>query len=380
MIAPFAIAQMSGNVCHIAYENGVICRGTRRLGDVDGDGEITINDALEILKFLAGLDSAIAAGMRGECDFAFYAAMIHPDSTTPQINDALEILKFLAGLPNHVCGHNWRRITELPTCARWGRIFDRCTVCRLEKNVDTSAPPTGQCNWQPVPGAEIAATCTTPRLRREECGTCSGWRDFRLSEPLGHDYIQNICHNSTNVWTNINGVRRNVTCGKVNTNDPEHFEYYMFRTEICTTRCQPQNCHLTPHARNVLTGWSTGHRGIDIVTGVSGVRITDWPIYAQGTGTVVDRSRETHTDNRGHYITVEYDNDYRAWYLHLNEQPGIEENAGEASKVTHTTEIGRAGNSGAENTSAGHLHYEVHRISNGNSLDPVRLFPGGTFN
>jgi hypothetical protein len=49
-------------------------------GDVDGDGSITINDALEILKYLAGLESAV--------DF---------EAT---IDDALEILKYLAGLPN----------------------------------------------------------------------------------------------------------------------------------------------------------------------------------------------------------------------------------------------------------------------------------------
>jgi hypothetical protein len=49
-------------------------------GDVDGDGSITINDALEILKYLAGLESAV--------DF---------EAT---IDDALEILKHLAGLPS----------------------------------------------------------------------------------------------------------------------------------------------------------------------------------------------------------------------------------------------------------------------------------------
>jgi endoglucanase len=51
-----------------------------RPGDIDGDGVITINDALEVLKYLAGLDSAV--------DF---------EAT---IDDALEILKYLAGLPS----------------------------------------------------------------------------------------------------------------------------------------------------------------------------------------------------------------------------------------------------------------------------------------
>jgi hypothetical protein len=49
-------------------------------GDVNGDGVVDIQDALEILKYLAGLESVV--------DFE------------ADINDALEILKYLAGLPN----------------------------------------------------------------------------------------------------------------------------------------------------------------------------------------------------------------------------------------------------------------------------------------
>jgi len=49
-------------------------------GDVNNDGSVTINDALEILKVLAGLPSAA------------------PKDVT--IHDALEILKYLAGLPH----------------------------------------------------------------------------------------------------------------------------------------------------------------------------------------------------------------------------------------------------------------------------------------
>jgi hypothetical protein len=66
---------------------------SRELGDVDGDGEITIADALEILKFLAGIstlsgDSLAAARITG--------------GDEPTIADALEILKYLAGISNAI--------------------------------------------------------------------------------------------------------------------------------------------------------------------------------------------------------------------------------------------------------------------------------------
>jgi Ca2+-binding EF-hand superfamily protein len=64
-----------------------------RLGDVDGDGRITISDALEILKHLAKLDSAITADNH---DFSRNAASITADN--PTISCALEILKHLAKL------------------------------------------------------------------------------------------------------------------------------------------------------------------------------------------------------------------------------------------------------------------------------------------
>jgi hypothetical protein len=49
-------------------------------GDVDGDGEVTISDVLEILKSLAGLPNTVEYRV--------------------DISDVLEILKFLAGLPS----------------------------------------------------------------------------------------------------------------------------------------------------------------------------------------------------------------------------------------------------------------------------------------
>jgi hypothetical protein len=70
--------------------------GERKLGDVDGNDRITINDALEILKFLAKLDSEIH---QINNPHAFNAARINtPGEGLPTINDALEILKHLAKL------------------------------------------------------------------------------------------------------------------------------------------------------------------------------------------------------------------------------------------------------------------------------------------
>jgi hypothetical protein len=76
-----------------------------------GGATIEIGDALEILKFLAGIDNVIAlpdgtpnpaSGGR-----AFRAAIIAEnrepaDLNTPTIMDALEVLKFLAGIPNDI--------------------------------------------------------------------------------------------------------------------------------------------------------------------------------------------------------------------------------------------------------------------------------------
>jgi hypothetical protein len=67
---------------------------TIRRGAVINGTNITINDALEILKYLAKLDSKIEQGNE-----AWFAALI-TESERPTINDALEILKHLAKLPS----------------------------------------------------------------------------------------------------------------------------------------------------------------------------------------------------------------------------------------------------------------------------------------
>jgi hypothetical protein len=69
----------------------------RRLGAiVNGTGDPTIGDALEILKFLAKLPNAVTTN---QCTRS--SATI-TGGTDPTIGDALEILKFLAKLPSMI--------------------------------------------------------------------------------------------------------------------------------------------------------------------------------------------------------------------------------------------------------------------------------------
>jgi hypothetical protein len=73
------------------------------MGDIDGDGIIDIMDALEILKFLAGIDNLIARDVGN----ALAASLITDASKArvpqaPDVMDALEILKLLAGIDSLV--------------------------------------------------------------------------------------------------------------------------------------------------------------------------------------------------------------------------------------------------------------------------------------
>jgi len=67
---------------------------TRPRGHILGNEIIAIGDALEVLKFLAGLPNALTQNPQ-----AYNAALI-VSTDTPKISDVLEILKKLAGLPN----------------------------------------------------------------------------------------------------------------------------------------------------------------------------------------------------------------------------------------------------------------------------------------
>jgi predicted component of type VI protein secretion system len=67
------------------------CKPAFKLGDVDMDGDITIADALEILKHLAGISTLTGTPLAA-------ALIIDPTAAEPSIADALEILKHLAGI------------------------------------------------------------------------------------------------------------------------------------------------------------------------------------------------------------------------------------------------------------------------------------------
>jgi hypothetical protein len=65
------------------------------MGDLTRKGTVTIADALEILKFLAKLESVVSA----DNPIAWDAARIMtPGIGSPAIGDALEVLKHLAKL------------------------------------------------------------------------------------------------------------------------------------------------------------------------------------------------------------------------------------------------------------------------------------------
>jgi endoglucanase len=69
-----------------------------RCGDVNGDGNISITDALEVLKYLAGLDNVMTTANRNVINQSAFDASRLLRGAVPTINDVLEILKKLAGL------------------------------------------------------------------------------------------------------------------------------------------------------------------------------------------------------------------------------------------------------------------------------------------
>ncbi|MCL2036036.1 MAG: CAP domain-containing protein [Oscillospiraceae bacterium] len=64
-------------------------------GDIDGNDKVTISDALEILKYLAGMESMISPQ-----NPSVWAAARVTGGNHPVIADVLEILKYLAGMEN----------------------------------------------------------------------------------------------------------------------------------------------------------------------------------------------------------------------------------------------------------------------------------------
>jgi len=70
---------------------------SRKLGDITGTGKVEIGDALEILKYLAGMNSMVV-----ESNACRWEAARITKNAKPQIGDALEILKFLAGMTSMI--------------------------------------------------------------------------------------------------------------------------------------------------------------------------------------------------------------------------------------------------------------------------------------
>jgi hypothetical protein len=66
------------------------------MGDVDLNGVVSILDALEILMYLAGLDSVINDNPKSHAHGRITG------EANPTINDALEILMFLAGMDSKI--------------------------------------------------------------------------------------------------------------------------------------------------------------------------------------------------------------------------------------------------------------------------------------
>jgi len=85
--------------CAVCTVNTTFVRGRILPGD---DRNVVIGDALEILKYLAKMDSALSGGSGSR---AWNAALILPNSRAndkPAIGDALEILKKLAKMDSIV--------------------------------------------------------------------------------------------------------------------------------------------------------------------------------------------------------------------------------------------------------------------------------------
>jgi len=67
-------------------------------GDVRGDGNIDVSNAVEILKYIAGLPNVISGNV-----LALAAADTNGDGEI-DVQDAIEILRYIAGLSNAISG------------------------------------------------------------------------------------------------------------------------------------------------------------------------------------------------------------------------------------------------------------------------------------
>jgi len=194
------------------------------------------------------------------------------------------------------------------------------------------------------------ADCTQPS---GQVFYCSCGKIFYSVQPTPHSYNSNkVCTNS-------------VSCGKVDTTNNSHFQYYMYRKGN--------------FANYISTGWLSygGHYAIDITNG-SGTSINGFPVYAQGNGTVIKKV-DTMSSVAGWYVAITYDNGYTARYLHLSSKSDLSE----SQRVNSQTLIGYTGKTG---TAEYHLHYDINTtgqcfgdyINSSNAVNPTTLFPLGT--
>jgi uncharacterized protein YkwD len=101
--ASFTLNGIDSRVCSVCEHVGT--RQIRRLllpydpGDVNGDGFITVVDALAILRHLVGLESSVSP----DNEDAWRAAQITPasrENNAPSISDALQVLRYVVWLPS----------------------------------------------------------------------------------------------------------------------------------------------------------------------------------------------------------------------------------------------------------------------------------------
>jgi len=101
-----------------------------------------------------------------------------------------------------------------------------------------------------------------------------------------------------------------------------------------------------------------------------------------GAGVVNGRSEPRTTPHpegtEGHWIRIEYDNGLLVDYRHLRDRPTL----ANPTRVSHTTQVGFTGNTGATvSSSTGHLHLSVREKNSSNNWvywNPTTYLPNGT--
>jgi endoglucanase len=153
LISILLMVSMLLSIFAITATQGAASGNAYRCGDVNGDGIITITDALEVLKYLAGLDNVMTNANRQVINQSAFDASRLLRGAAPTINDVLEILKKLAGLSN---------VIDTINCAS-------CNWCAPGKGGATTTAPTttpnpGGARPNPVPPAINYADLTAHQL------------------------------------------------------------------------------------------------------------------------------------------------------------------------------------------------------------------------